>query len=136
MPFKYQKFITRKDLKNNPNTLYVFGDNLEGWGLGGQAAEMRGEPNAIGIPTKTSPMEYFNEKHLYRFMPAFYRNLDQKLIQIKEHLEAGGDVVWPEDGIGTGLARLQEMCPTVWTIIETIRSTLEKNYGTETNPQD
>ena len=34
---------------------YVFGDNMERRGLGGQAGVMRGEPNAIGVPTKWSP---------------------------------------------------------------------------------
>jgi redox-sensitive bicupin YhaK (pirin superfamily) len=29
--------------------LFVFGDNLRRTGFGGQAAEMRGEPNAVGI---------------------------------------------------------------------------------------
>lgn len=55
MPLIYQKMIFRKDLKTNPDKLYVFGDNVERQGLRGQAAEMRGEPNAIGFPTKWFP---------------------------------------------------------------------------------
>lgn len=43
------KYIKRQDLKSNPNTQYLFGDNLKRSGFGGQAKEMRGEPNAIGI---------------------------------------------------------------------------------------
>jgi len=50
-----QHKIYRKDLKNNPDVLYLFGDNLVQKGFGGQAKEMRGEPNAEGIPTKKLP---------------------------------------------------------------------------------
>ena len=36
-------------------TVFVFGDNMERCGFGGQAAAMRGEPNAVGVPTKWAP---------------------------------------------------------------------------------
>ena len=49
------RFITRDYVRANRDKLFLFGDNLEQRGLGGQAAAMRGEPNAIGIPTKKSP---------------------------------------------------------------------------------
>lgn len=126
MPLRYQKFITRQDLRDNPNTLYVFGDNLEGWGMGGQAAEMRGEPNAVGIPTKVSPSVYFEEKNINSFYDKFLSILDKKTDLLMEHLAAGKDVVWPEDGIGTGLARLEEKCPTVWRTLKHIKHAIEE----------
>jgi hypothetical protein len=49
------KRIYREDLRNNPDFMFLFGDNLQRTGLGGQAKEMRGEFNAIGIATKKSP---------------------------------------------------------------------------------
>jgi len=49
------KIILRSELKANPKTLYLFGDNDIRKGLGGQAKEMRGEPNAIGVSTKKLP---------------------------------------------------------------------------------
>jgi hypothetical protein len=49
------RILKREDLKKNPGTLYVFGDNDQRSGLGGQAKEMRGEPNAMGISTKKAP---------------------------------------------------------------------------------
>jgi len=52
MGIRTEKHITRQMLRAEPGTLWVFGDNLQRKGLGGQAKEMRGEPNAIGIPTK------------------------------------------------------------------------------------
>lgn len=47
--------IIRKRVQENPTTLYVFGDNDTRKGFGGQAKEMRGEPNAFGISTKKRP---------------------------------------------------------------------------------
>jgi hypothetical protein len=52
---KTNKIIIRSELKANPTTLYLFGDNDIRKGLGGQAKEMRGESNAIGISTKKLP---------------------------------------------------------------------------------
>jgi len=42
MPIKYQKWIERSDLQNNPEDVYIFGDNYARQGLGGQAKAMRG----------------------------------------------------------------------------------------------
>jgi hypothetical protein len=50
--------ITRAYVRANPNKLFLFGDNLERKGFGGQAAAMRGEPNAIGVPTKKKPSHF------------------------------------------------------------------------------
>ncbi len=52
---KYVKYITRTIVQENPDILYVFGDNMTGTGYGGQAAQMRGEVNAVGVPTKWRP---------------------------------------------------------------------------------
>ena len=49
------KIVLRSELKANPTTLYLFGDNDIRKGLGGQAKEMRGESNAIGVSTKKLP---------------------------------------------------------------------------------
>jgi hypothetical protein len=46
------KHITREMVRADPSTVFVFGDNMARNGLAGQAKEMRGEPNAIGVPTK------------------------------------------------------------------------------------
>ena len=43
---------------------------------------------------------------------------------LAEHLENGGDVVWPRDGVGTGLARLDEKAPRVAAFIERCRAHL------------
>jgi hypothetical protein len=50
-----QHRIYRIDLQMNQHLLFVFGDNEEREGRGGQAKEMRGEDNAVGIRTKRHP---------------------------------------------------------------------------------
>ena len=107
MPVYRQKMIYRKDLRSNPDVLYIFGDNLARTGLGGQAKEMRGEPNAVGIVTKVSPKIYMSDKYIDQAII----ELDKDLKRISNHLKQGGKVIFPSDGIGTGLAKLQEKCP-------------------------
>lgn len=60
-----QTRIYRADLAMNPKVLYVFGDNLERKGFGGQAYEMRGEPNAFGIATKRLASHYFPDSYFF-----------------------------------------------------------------------
>jgi hypothetical protein len=49
------KWITRSFVRRHRDHIFLFGDNLAGRGFGGQAAAMRSEPNAVGIPTKKLP---------------------------------------------------------------------------------
>lgn len=118
----YEKLITRRMLQDNPDTLFVFGDNIAEIGLGGQAKEMRGEPNAVGIPTKMSPYTYFSDLDF-----AGVKSLiDDKILKLFLHASDGGGVVWPADGIGTGLAKLKNKAPAIWELIEKYRLALER----------
>lgn len=129
MPIKMQKWIKRSDLRANPTTLYVFGDNLIRKGMGGQAYEMRGESNALGIPTKSTPSQYACDGMALMFLREWvyaFENLDY-------HLCAIGDVVWPEDGIGTGLADLQKQAPMLWQTLELLRTNLFKEHYANPN---
>jgi hypothetical protein len=110
MPLIRQKWITRQDLRNNPHIIYVFGDNLLGCGLGGQAKEMRGEPNAFGIATKASPYKYLNDNEHFYQMALYYAH---RFKQLSDYLKLGRSVVWPKDGIGTGLADLANKAPRI-----------------------
>ena len=117
MPVVLQKVIRRADLRANPHTLYAFGDNLEARGKGGQAREMRGEPNAVGIPTKRAPSmregAFLVDADLERVRAV----ADKAFARLVRHLEAGGTVCLPADGIGTGLAQLQQRAPAVWAYV-------------------
>lgn len=110
MPLIYQHRIYRQDLQANPGVLYVFGDNEQRWGLGGQAAEMRGEPNAIGVATLRAPGRYWREEEVDRQCAVIDGDLEPVALAIRE----GRIVVFPLDGIGTGLADLKNQSPTTF----------------------
>lgn len=125
MPIRYEKHITRAMLRAEPDTLFVFGDNLARRGLGGQAKEMRGEPNAIGIPTKRAPGMCDGDFMRDEDFDTFRHEAAGSLSVLRVHLEGGGSVVWPADGIGTGLAQLLDRAPKVWAALERARIRLE-----------
>ena len=119
---------SREQIMADPHTLYVFGDNLERAGYGGQAAAARDCPNAVGIPTLHSPGVPAAPSDLDIFalpmMDAFqYLNL---------HLAFGRDVVWPADGVGTGIANLEGNCPDLLIAIEHRKMMMFSKYGTFT----
>lgn len=116
MPLLMQKWIKREDLRMNPQVLYVFGDNVQRVGLGGQAKEMRGEENALGVATKYSPASYFIEQP--QAVIAQNRIIDEDLKRAFEHVSAGGVLIWPTDGIGTGLSDLPRQSPSTWEYVE------------------
>lgn len=132
------KFISRATLQANPNTLFVFGDNLQKAGFGGQAKEMRGEPNAIGIPTKRAP----SMAESAFFTDADFPSVGQLYVvlfrTLREHLISGRDVVFPADGLGTGRAQLEQRAPKVFALLNMYQSMLEREFGggTKTNPKD
>ena len=113
-----QKWISRKDLVSNRGTLYVFGDNMDRVGSGGQAGAMRGEPNAVGVPTKWSPgmsnRDFFSDSDMSVLRPV----LDREFDKLRVHIQKGGNVVIPADGLGTGLSELPTRAPFVLDYIE------------------
>lgn len=123
---EYVKRITRDMLKAAPDTLFVFGDNMVHRGFGGQAKEMRGEPNAVGIPTKFLPgmayADFFRDEDFDRAKP----KIDAAFVRLFAHAAGGGKVVWPADGIGTGLAELPTRAPKIWKLIEENRTALDR----------
>ncbi len=122
---EYRKKITRQMLKDEPDVLYCFGDNLAEEGMGGQAKEMRGEPNAVGIPTKRKPSmdkDAFFENRDYREW--YYKSLTS-IHRLLEQNDNGGKIVWPEDDIGTGMAQLPDRAPHIYEGIQRIKRILE-----------
>lgn len=121
MPLLYQKVITRNHLWANRQVLFVFGDNTKRQGFRGQAAEMRGEPNAVGVVTKWEP----NNKPTSFFTDDQYDDvieiLRRDLTPVFQALMANKIVVWPSDGIGTGLSRLPLKAPKIWETLEETR---------------
>ncbi len=107
-----QKMIYRDDLKSNPHLLYVFGDNLLRIGMGGQAGEMRGEKNSFGIATKRAPgmmiMDFFRDCEKDK------KAINDDLKILAEKLIGFDGIVIPLDGLGSGLAKLNETAPNLF----------------------
>jgi hypothetical protein len=119
---EYRKFITRQIVRAYPQTLFVFGDNSYRTGFGGQAKEMRGEPNAVGIITKLkSTMEEssFLDDSLFN---GWFNRTVHDFYKLLMH---NGIIIWPEDNIGTGLAQLPYRAPKIFAEIERLRKRLE-----------
>ena len=101
--FETVKRYSVEDVKANQDKLYIFGDNTEGWGKGGQAI-IRDEPNAFGISTKDSPNQFMSDDNF----EANKARIDADIAKIKAD---GRPIVFPEDGIGTGRADLENKAP-------------------------
>lgn len=116
---EYRKYISRQDLQRERHKIFLFGDNLLKEGCGGQAGAMRGEPNALGIPTKKAP---------YNFDLAFFNDAEfdancREIDRAFDKIPPGVTVVIPIDGLGTGRAKLREKAPRTY---EYLRKKLEE----------
>ena len=121
-------YITREMVRAEPETLWVFSDNMDREGYGGQAREMRGEPNAVGVPTKWRPSRhpdaYFTDADADN--PDVRSAIMHAFAMMRYALEAGRDVVIPAAGLGTGLADLPTHAPRIHRAIEAHILSLEE----------
>lgn len=125
MPVIYQHRIYRSDLQRNPDAVYLFGDNEAREGYGGQAAEMRDEPNAYGIATLRSPGEFWSDDDFDRQAGVIGRDVDR----VVKAWAPGKVLVIPSDGIGTGLSQLDTRAPTTFSILQLLLKTLTVLYN-------
>ena len=110
------KWITRSFVREHRDHIFLFGDNLARRGFGGQAAQMRAEPNAIGIPTKKLPTSaeeaFFTDAELEQNKAAIDRAFD-RLYRMSSPIEQV--IVIPTDGLGTGRAQLESWAPLTFS---------------------
>jgi hypothetical protein len=105
---------TDSDVKANPNKIYVFGDNTQRTGTGGQA-QIRNNSNAMGIATKLAPS---NDESAFMIDFDLDKNkvvIDGDIAKIKA---TGKTLVFPKDGLGTGLAKLKEKAPQTYAYLK------------------
>lgn len=105
-----------------PDSVFVFGDNLDRHGRGGQAI-IRYEPNTFGIPTKRfATMQtgaFFKDSPCER---QHVLNALRDLWSIARHR----DIIFPSAGIGTGLAQMPQRSPLIFAEMCEI---LYKHFG-------
>jgi len=104
--------ITREYVREHPEKIFVFGDNVLEKGFGGQAKELRGEPNAYGVPTKKYPSmraeSFFTDTELM----ANILLIDRAIAKIPT--DGREIVVLP---LGTGLAQLPIKAPETYSYL-------------------
>lgn len=128
MPVRIEtRWFTPEMCRERPDALFAFGDNLvrAGRGPGAGQAVIRDEPNAVGIPTKRRPARDEGAYLTDADMEAFKEAAAEPFRRLSEHLRAGGTVVWPADGIGTGRAELAARAPRIWASLERALEKLE-----------
>ena len=124
-----QKRFSIEDCNNNPNKLYIFGDNLLGAGKGGQAV-IRDCPNTYGVPTKIMPSmknhAFFSDNyeevqetkdclftlHLYHRSGVFYSTCC-----FRTRLPI---LVFPSNGLGTGLSQMPTRSPKLYKLMNNL----------------
>lgn len=109
-----------KIVRHRKDCLFVFGDNEDQVGRGGQAV-IRDEPNAIGIPTKLRP--YMNEDAFYSDED-FDDNksaIDESIAELHKKLSLKNEtgkkyscLMFPHDGLGTGRSQLPKRAPRTY----------------------
>lgn len=102
------KIIEKELCELNENMFFIFGDNLVGKGTAGQAC-IRYCENSIGIPTKRLPT--MDEKGFFTDTKEECLKVKESLDIIEKLLKEGKLIGFPVDGIGTGLAKMEEKAP-------------------------
>jgi hypothetical protein len=124
---KTDKIILRSELKANPATLYLFGDNDIRKGLGGQAKEMRDEPNAIGISTKKLPARgeeaYKSDKELQENKKIITEDINKAIAEWNTGKYS--KLIIPQ--MGVGLAELPTRAPETYKFLQEELKRLEDN---------
>lgn len=125
----WKGFWTRKDVENNPDKVFLFGDNFEdaqnGYVPSSTQAVIRGLPNAIGISTKNNRGtnegimdrdDYQESSYLdNQDFEVFKKHVDN---QIEKAIDSGKTIVLPENGIGTGAAQLEKRAPKLFAYLQ------------------
>ena len=117
-----RELFTPELLQANPDRYYLFGENVEahdthsmipGGPDSGQAI-IRGQDNAIGIPTKSTTREYMTDD-------AYEDNI-QKIDEGFAKIPEGAMVVVPQNAqglsLGAGRADLRNKAPRTWDYLE------------------
>ena len=107
---------TNIDVMKSSNKFFVFGDNCERWGKGGQAI-IRDLKNTIGLRTKKKPdnlsSSFFNDLQYEDNCKIIL----QDILTIKEKSLLDIDIVLSKNGYGTGLARMSEKSPETFNYL-------------------
>ena len=122
MIFRKQKeWFSIKQCIENPDKLYIFGDNTLRAGKGGQA-QIRDCENSFGICTKWTPTTsneaYFSDT--INCLEIIERDISE-LIKLSKDGKYK-EIIFPWDGLGSGLSKMPEKCPLLYKRLNKIIS--------------
>ena len=124
------EWFSLEQCAENPNNLYVFGDNLQRKGTGGQAT-IRFASNSFGIVTKRKPNNnpdaFFSDKSDEEKQLAEDVN---NLIETIKNSTVYDTVVLPADGLGTGLSEMPTRSPFLFKWLSKTLASLIKEHST------
>lgn len=125
MPVEFVHRYNNAMVIDQSHKLFVFGDNLARTGRAGQAI-IRGCENTIGLPTKRAPCMdefcFFTDADLAIVIKAASADIDTLFLAVGH----GVTIVWPQDGIGTGLAQLPQRAPAIKKFYDALLEDLQK----------
>lgn len=122
---KFKGWWSKKDCNKNPKALFVFGDNDIEKGIGGQAV-IRNCTNTIGIPTKKYPSLL---QHSFYTDAEFSKQVEKIVDAIEDLIIVSNrydHIYFPEDGLGTGLAKLDQYSPKTFNFLNSL---IEQIFG-------
>jgi hypothetical protein len=120
----FPEYYSVSALRAEPEALFIFGDNCERYGKGGQAI-IRSEPNAVGIATKLSPSAYMTDRDFLANLSIILHDLQP----VNSALNQGKKVYWPRGGIGTGLSAMPEKCPATFSVLQFLMDILFEEHA-------
>lgn len=106
-----EEYFSEDQCNENPQNLYVFGDNSYRYGKKGQAV-IRDCINSIGIPTKRKPS--MAKDAFMRDEPEDFKDILSALGDLVDRSYSYKNVVFPKNGLGTGLAKMNETSPILF----------------------
>lgn len=120
----FDDYYSPKICEENPQLLFVFGDNIIRKGTGGQAC-IRYMKNSKGIATKRLPTMNHN---------AFFSDLEEEgeiiyndFMFILNYAKMYNlTICFPRDGLGTGLSKMPEKSPLLFKYLNNL---IEQYYG-------
>lgn len=125
MNLKQKEWYTVEQCENNPQNLYVFGDNTNRFGKGGQA-QIRYCNNSFGIATKVSPST--SVKSYFTDSPEHLEIVTNDIKKLKEASLGYENIIFPYDGLGSGLSDMPNKCPELY---KSLNRMLKEEFGVD-----
>ena len=110
-----KEWYSVKQCRDNPRNLYIFGDNTFRKGKAGQA-QIRDEVNSFGVCTKWAPN--MSEGAFFKDFENCMKIVDRDLDELIKQKDKWDNIVFPYDGLGTGLSDMPNKAPLLYRIMK------------------